>query len=92
MGVCSEVLLDGRVITYVRVGESFPDIIHDTVGVLLVGTKPVLKSIAKIRGIRSVAGIAWLRFETASEDLLFEAVEPFRDALEVESVAKGGGN
>ena len=72
--------------------ERFADVVDDAVDVLFVVREEFLERGAEVLRVGAGAGVVGVAFDAAGEDLLFEAVEATRDALEVEGAAEGRGD
>lgn len=51
-----------------------------------------MERVAKVLRVGAGTGVVRVAFDAAGKDLLFEAVEATRDALEVERAAEGRGD
>ena len=92
LGVGGEVRLDSRVVAHGVAAERFAYVVDDAIDVLFVIREELLEGGAKVIWVGAVAGVVWIVFDAAGEDLLFEAVEAAGDALEIEGAAEGGGD
>ena len=90
--VGGKVRLDSSVIAYGIAAECFAHVVDDSVDVLFVVCEEFLERGAKVLRVGAGAGVVRVGFDAAGEDLLFEAVEATRDALEVERAAEGRGD
>ena len=92
LGVSREVRLDSGIIADGVAAEGFADVVDDAVDVLFVVREEFLERGAEVLRVGAGAGVVGVAFDAAGEDLLFEAVEATRDALEVEGAAEGRGD
>lgn len=90
--VGGKVWLNSSVIAYGIAAECFAHVVDDGVDVLFVVCEEFLERVAKVLRVGAGAGVVGVGFDAAGEDLLFEAVEATRDALQVERAAEGRGD
>lgn len=92
LSIGREVRLNRRMIAHFTAAERLSHVVHDGVDVLFVVHEEFPKSGAEVRRVGAAAGVAILVLDAACKDLLFEAVELTRNALEVEQAAESGGH